>query len=52
MRELVSGVIVTDGSDQPPVDSAELAAHIASPTPHPAYDDDMGLVVYFENGLA
>jgi hypothetical protein len=29
-----------------------LADHIVSPTPHVAYDDDMGLITYFENGLA
>lgn len=29
-----------------------LAEHITDPEPHPAYDDDMGLDVYFENGMA
>lgn len=37
----------------PPVaGEPELEAHIPSLTPHPAYDDDMGLDVYFENGMA
>lgn len=31
---------------------AALAAHVASPTPHPAYDDTPDLAVIFENGLA
>ncbi len=31
--------------------SADLQAHIDSPTPHPAYDDVPDLVVLFENGL-
>lgn len=34
------------------VTEEELDEHINSPTPHPAYDDPMGLVTYFENGLA
>lgn len=40
-------------TDNPPTASEPLlAAHIISPTPHPAYDDDMNLDIYFENGLA
>lgn len=33
-------------------DEPELAVHIASSTPHPAYDNDMNLDIYLENGLA
>jgi hypothetical protein len=39
-----------------PADSGALdalAGHIASPTPHPAYDTDLqSLTIVFENGLA
>ena len=29
-----------------------LTNHIASPTPHPAYDEPLSLDIYLENGLA
>lgn len=32
--------------------SAALQAHINDLTPHPAYDDPIGLETYLENGLA
>lgn len=32
-------------------DPAALEAHIASATPHPAYDDIPSLTILFENGL-
>jgi len=32
--------------------AAALQAHIVDETPHPAYDDDMALGLYFENGMA
>lgn len=32
-------------------DDVALAAHVASLTPHPAYDDIPSLVLRFENGL-
>lgn len=31
--------------------SAAIAAHVASPTPHPAYDDMSSLALIFENGI-
>lgn len=38
----------TDSGDA----EADLQAHINSPTPHPAYDDNLNLIIYFQNGLA
>jgi hypothetical protein len=46
-------VLPKAGPQGPPgAGTAELEAHINSPTPHPAYDTDMqSLSVVFENGL-
>jgi hypothetical protein len=44
-------VAVDPYDTQSGVDSGALAAHIADPTPHPAYDDIPSVVVLYENGL-
>lgn len=55
MGKVLIGTIVPPGSsgeESATEVAAALAAHIISPTPHPAYDDDMNLDIYFENGMA
>lgn len=65
MSRIIIGDLDTPGSDPSPppvppqpvdpsthyVMGTELQAHISSATPHPAYDDPLGLTTYFENGL-
>lgn len=50
--QTITDSVATYLTDHPVTEvEPQLAAHIVSTSPHPAYDDDMNLDVYLENGM-
>lgn len=48
---VLAGTYPDPGFAEPMATGAELAAHAAAESPHPAYDDRPSLVLRFQNGL-